>query len=31
MGVGVGVGATNNEIAREEIAEKLEDIKDVEW
>jgi uncharacterized protein YegL len=31
MGVGAGAGATNNDVAREEIAEKLDDIKDVEW
>lgn len=29
-GVGIG-GKTNNEIAQNEIAEKLDDIKDVEW
>ena len=31
MGVGAGAGATNNDVARTEIAEKLDDIKDVEW
>ena len=31
MGVGNAAGATNNEIAKNEIAEKLDDIKDVEW
>ena len=31
MGIGAGAGATNNDVAREEIAEKLDDIKDVEW
>ena len=31
MGVGAGAGATNNEVAKNEIAEKLDDIKDVEW
>ena len=31
MGVGAGAGATNNDVAREEIAEKLDDIKDIEW
>ena len=30
-GVGPGAGATNNDIARTEIAEKLDDIEDVEW
>lgn len=31
MGVGAGVGATNNEIAQNEIAEKLDEIENVEW
>ena len=31
MTVGAGSGATNNEIAKAEIAEKLDDIEDVEW
>ena len=31
MGIGAGAGATNNDVAREEIAEKLDDIKDIEW
>ena len=31
MGFGGTMGATNNEIAKNEIAEKLEDIQDVEW
>ena len=30
-GFGASNGATNNEIAKNEIAEKLEDISDVEW
>ena len=30
-GVNGGTGATNNEIAKNEIAEKLEDVADVEW
>ena len=31
MGFGGTMGATNNEVAKNEIAEKLEDIQDVEW
>ena len=31
MGFGGAIGATNNEVAKNEIAEKLEDIQDVEW
>jgi hypothetical protein len=31
VGVGTGGGLTNNDIAKNEIAEKLDDIKDVEW
>ena len=31
MGFGGTMGATNNEVAKNEIAEKLEDIEDVEW
>ena len=31
MGFGGTMGATNNEIAQNEIAEKLDDIEDVEW
>ena len=31
MGFGGTMGATNNEIAQNEIANKLEDIQDVEW
>ena len=31
MGVGAGVGSTSNDVAKAEIAEKLDDIKDVEW
>ena len=30
-GFGTTMGATNNEIAKNEIAEKLDDIQDVEW
>lgn len=30
-GIGGAAGETNNEMARNEIAEKLEDIQDVEW
>ena len=31
VGVGTANGATNNEIAKNEIAEKLEDVADIEW
>lgn len=31
LGVGAGVCATNNDLAKAAIVEKLEDIKDVEW
>ena len=31
VGFGSTMGATNNEVAQNEIAEKLEDIEDVEW
>lgn len=30
-GVGGATGATNNEVAKNEIAEKLEEVEDVEW